>query len=202
MNIGRNKNFTLRLLFCCRPGSQRSYLLKSIPAFIILLVLIISLALVSGGCTRVAEVKLYFAKYEDNSMYLVPELRKIKKDDNFYKTVLEELISGPKSEQLYPVLPSMVKVNSVKLEEDLAIADFSKEIITDISEIPHSSATEILAIFSIVDTLTEFDEITKVRITVEGKRQGEIEGLYIEDFWGHVGIYEDFERNEDMLIKN
>lgn len=202
MNISKNKNFSRLSFFCFNPGRQKSYLLRSIPAFIILLILIISSALVSGGCAQVAEVKLYFAKYEDNSMYLVPELRKIKKDDNFYKTVLEELIAGPNSEQLYPVLPSMVKVNSVKLEEGLAVADFSKEIITDISEIPHSSTTEILAIFSIVDTLTEFDEITKVRITVEGKQQGELEGLYIEDFWGHVGIYEDFERNEDILIKN
>ena len=51
-------------------------------------------------------------------------------------------------------------------------------------KIPHSSTTENLAIFSIVDTLTEFKEILKVRITIEGKQNGKIDGLYIEDFWG------------------
>ncbi|GAG84391.1 unnamed protein product, partial [marine sediment metagenome] len=77
--------------------------------------------------------------------------------------------------------------------------DFSKEIITNFQEIPHSSTTEVLAIFSIVNTLTEFEEINKVKITIEGKDSGQVDGLYIEDFWGHVGIYEEFTRNEDII---
>jgi spore germination protein GerM len=99
-------------------------------------------------------------------------------------------------------LPSNTVVNSVKIENDLAIVDFSKEIITNTKDIPHSSTTEILALFSIVNTLTEFKEIKKVRITIEGKKSGQIEGLYIQDFWGHVGIYEDFTRNEEVIGKN
>jgi hypothetical protein len=59
----------------------------------------------------------------------------------------------------------------------------------------------MLAIYSIVNTLTEFDEIERVRITIEGKQNGEVDGLFVEDFWGHVGIYEDFTRNEDIMEK-
>ncbi|MCL5072262.1 MAG: GerMN domain-containing protein, partial [Actinobacteria bacterium] len=77
----------------------------------------------------------------------------------------------------------------------------SKEIITS-EQIPHSSTTEILAIYSIVNTLTNFEEIKKVKITVDGKDSGQIDGLYIEDFWGHVGIYEAFVRNEEVIGKN
>ena len=102
----------------------------------------------------------------------------------------------------YPTIPSTVKVNSVTVADGLAIVDFSKEIITDTQEIPHSSTTEVLAIYSIVDTLTEFKEIQKVRITIEGKQKGLIDGLYIEDFWGQVGIYDDFSRNEQVLTKD
>jgi len=167
-----------------------------------LFIITTSIFLAAAGCSSRATVILYFAKYEDTFNYLVPETREVIKDDDLYKTVLEEIIRGPQDEQLYPTLPSSVKVNSVKIEDGVAIADFSKELLTDTSEIPHSSSTEVLAVFSIVDTLTEFDEIQKVRITIEGKQDGQIDGLYIEDFWGHIGIYEDFSRNEDILEKS
>ncbi len=53
-----------------------------------------------------------------------------------------------------------------------------------------------------MNTLTNFEEIKKVKITVEGKDSGQIDGLYIEDFWGHVGIYETFSRDEEAIGKN
>ncbi|MBM3709088.1 MAG: GerMN domain-containing protein [Actinobacteria bacterium] len=166
-----------------------------------ILIAVLAATVIFTGCTPKIKVNLYFGKYEDNQTYLAPEEREIPKDANLYKNIIEELIKGPVSEQLYPTLPSNTKVNSLSVENGLAVVDFSKEIITNTQEIPHSSTTEILAIFSIVDTLTEFEEIQEVRITVEGKKEGQIDGMYIEDFWGHVGIYEDFTRNEEILTK-
>jgi len=107
---------------------------------------------------------------------------------------------GPESNNLYPTIPSNVEVNSVEISDSTATVDFSKEILTNFEEIPHSSTTETLAIYSIVNTLTEFEQINKIKITIEGKDSGEIDGLYIEDFWGHIGIYEEFTRNEDLII--
>ncbi len=154
------------------------------------------------ACTSKVDVSIYFADYSDNQAYLEPEIRKISRDTNFYKSVIEELIKGPSSKELYPTIPSDTKVNSVIIKENMATVDFSKEIITSTEEIPHSSTTEMLAIFSIVNTLTSFEEIKKVKITVEGKDSGQIDGFYIEDFWGHVGIYEPFSRNEETIGKN
>jgi len=151
------------------------------------------------SCTR--SVSLYFAASTDTDAYLTEEIREIQVSKELYKNVVEELIKGPQSDQLYRTIPSNVKVNSVKISEGTATVDFSKEIITNFQEIPHSSTTEVLAIFSIVNTLTEFEEIKKVKITIEGKDSGQVDGLYIEDFWGHVGIYEEFTRNE-TIIKN
>jgi spore germination protein GerM len=149
------------------------------------------------SCTR--SVSLYFAEYTDTEAYLTEEIREIQVSKELYKNVVEELIKGPQSDHLYSTIPSNVKVNSVKISEGTATVDFSKEIITNFQEIPHSSTTEVLAIFSIVNTLTEFEEINKVKITIEGKDSGQVDGLYIEDFWGHVGIYEEFTRNEDII---
>ena len=150
-----------------------------------------------SSCTR--GVTLYFTASGETDFYLVKEIRKISVSGDLYKSVLEELIKGPDTDNLYPVIPSDVRVNSVKISDSTATVDFSKEIITNFEEIPHSSTTEILAIFSIVNTLTEFEEIERVKITIEGKDSGEIDGLYIEDFWGHVGIYEEFTRNEEII---
>ena len=152
-----------------------------------------------NSCTQT--VSLYFAAYNDTEAYLVKETRVISVSKDLYKSVLEELIKGPESSELYPTIPSNVKVHSVKISDGTAIVDFSKEIITNFQEIPHSSTTEVLAIFSIVNTLTEFEEIKKVKIIIEGKDSGKIDGLYIEDFWGHVGIYEEFSRNEEIIKK-
>jgi germination protein M len=170
--------------------------------FTVLILVSVILAVLGIGCAPKANVKLYFAKYEDNLAYLVPEVRLIINDSDFYKSIVQEIIKGPTDEQKYPTIPSTVKVNSVTVKNGLAIVDFSKEIITESQKIPHSSTTEVLAIYSIVDTLTEFKEIQKIRITIEGKQKGSIDGLYIEDFWGHVGIYDDFSRNEQVLTKD
>ncbi len=161
------------------------------------LILVLFFIMALSSCTR--SVTLYFSASGETDFYLVKEIRKISVSGNLYKSVLEELIKGPETDDLYAVLPSDVRVNSVKLSGSTATVDFSKEIITNFEEIPHSSTTEILAIFSIVNTLTEFEEIERVKITIEGKDSGEIDGLYIEDFWGHVGIYEEFTRNEEII---
>jgi len=151
------------------------------------------------SCTR--KVSLYFAVSTDTDFYLTEEIREIPVSKELYKNVVEELIKGPENDQLYRTIPSNVKVNSVKISDNTATVDFSKEIITNFEEIPHSSTTEVLAIFSIVNTLTEFEEIKKIKITIEGKDSGQVDGLSIEDFWGHIGIYEEFTRDE-TIIKN
>lgn len=168
---------------------------------ILILSLIIPVLFTATACKTKVKTNLYFAKYEDNQAFLETEIRDVPKNDNIYKSIVEELIKGPKSEQLYPTLPSNTNVYSVFLEDGLATVDFSKEIITNFEEIPHSSTTEVLAIYSIVNSLTEFEQIEKVRIIIEGKQKGQVDGLYIEDFWGHLGIQEDFTRNEDIMEK-
>jgi len=173
--------------------------LKKFFSTCILLILVIFLVISLSSCTR--SVNLYFASASETEFYLEKETREISVSDEFYKNIIEELIKGPQGSGLYPTLPSDVKVNSVSISGGTATVDLSKEILTNFEEIPHSSTTEALAIFSIVNTLTDFEQIEIVKITVEGKDSGEIDGLHIEDFWGHIGIYEEFTRNEDIIRK-
>ncbi len=154
-------------------------------------------------CSCARTITLYFASIEDDQSYLVKESREVKDTGaGIYKTVIEELIKGPVSDSLYPTVPPDSVVNSVKLSEGLAIVDFNIRIITNFEDIPHSSTTETLAIYSIVNTLTEFEEIEMVKITIEGKDSGEVDGIYVQDFWGHIGIYENFYRNIEIIKDN
>jgi spore germination protein GerM len=130
---------------------------------------------------------------------LVPETRQVRPDGSIYTESLRELVKGPAGEGLYPTLPSGTTVNSVTLSDGLATADFGIGIISEFEEIPHSSTTETLAIYSIVNTLTGFEDIEQVKITIEGKESGKVDGFYVEDFWGHIGIYEIFERNDGII---
>ena len=170
---------------------QRPYIFIWIAVF-----LVISMTMMSS-CTR--SVTLYFASVEDNEFYLAPQTREIDGRENIYEETVRQLIAGPEDEDLYPTLPSSADVNSVMVSEGLATVDFGISIISDFDEIPHSSATETLAIYSIVNTLTAFGEIDRVRITIEGAESGQVEGFYVEDFWGHIGIYEEFTRNEEII---
>jgi len=167
--------------------------------YIVVPVIVLALLSIFFVCSCSKTITLYFASMEDGQPYLAEEIRQVEDHGNIYKTAVQGLIKGPLAEGLYPVVPSDTIVNSVTVSDGLATVDFNIRIINNFEEIPHSSATETLAIYSIVNTLTEFEEIEMVRITIEGSGTGEVDGYMIEDFWGHIGIHEVFERNKEII---
>jgi germination protein M len=171
--------------------------MKKIYIMTMAVILLLVCTVILSSCART--VTLYFASMEGDEFYLVPETRQVDSSVNMFEQAVRELVKGPFSEGLYPTLPSDVTVNSVIIRDGLATVDFSIRIISNFEEIPHSSTTENLALYSITNTLTEFEEVDRVKITIEGKESGQVEGFYVEDFWGHIGIYEEFERNEEII---
>jgi len=166
----------------------------------LLAISLIFMALLLSACSA-QNVGLYFAVESEGDFYLSAETRSIKPSPNIYQASLEQLVDGPKSSHLYATLPAGTRVIQVQVKDQLAIVDFSSDILTDTS-IPHSSTTEKLALYSIVNTLTQFEEISRVKITIEGKSSGTIDGSNIEDFWGHIGLYEEFSTNEGIILSN
>lgn len=114
------------------------------------------------------DVILYFA--DSQAEYVVPEHRIIKlskdiSDEDYAKIVLEELIKGPKDENLYRTIPEEVKVLNVDIENDTIYIDFSEEMHTK-----HwgGAAGEDMTISSLVNTMTELEGIKYVLPSVEG----------------------------------
>jgi len=171
------------------------------------ILLFISLFFIIQSCAPKTTITIYFSKYTDTDIYLIPIKRQVNGNE-LYKKALEELIKGPVNHsEGNSVLPKTTRILSVVKKGSILEVDFSKEILTDADKILIFStkdhwlniAVEEIAIKSIVNTLTEFPGITTIKILIEGQSSGKIDGIEIENFWGHFNLNDNFERDESVI---
>ncbi len=131
------------------------------------------------------EVKLSFPTEAGDSLGSAKV--RVPVDDN-YTAAAKELVAGTKEPGLTAIFPKGVKVLSVKVEGNLAIVDFSKELT---HKFIGGSTGEQMLVSALVNTMTEFPEIERVLITVEGER--------IETIAGHLDTSEPFTRPTGLV---
>lgn len=133
-------------------------------------------------------VKLYFS--DKTSTNLIVEEREIEYSPNQSnpnsskaKYIMEQLIIGPKNSELLPTVPSQTKIKDIRIREGICYVDLSKDFVEQ-----HQGGTtgEWLTIESIVNSLTEINEIKKVQFLIEGEKQ--------QDYKGHIDISKPLER--------
>lgn len=113
-------------------------------------------------------VTLYFP--DRGKQYLVRESRVIEHTtEQREKLVLEELIKGPEDLEKGTVIPPATKLYSVTTKNGTAYVNLSSEFKTDL---PVGNNNEILAVYSIVNSLTNLKGINKVQIRIEGYKDG------------------------------
>ena len=144
---------------------------------------------------------LYFLKVEETEFSLAPEKRTIPYTQAVARAAMEELFKGPApGSSLKPIFPDTVKVLDIDIQNGVCTLNVSKEILTDKAKQGGAGAVlEGLALTSIANTLTEFPTIQRVRLLIEGKQSGQVDGFYVEDFWGHVGLPEYLERDMSVV---
>lgn len=134
---------------------------------------------------RETMISLYFINKETST--LAPEARKIDVKELIkdpYKMLIELLIDGPKNEKLAKSIPEGTKVNNAVLKNGIVELDLSKEFIDN----QKSETKEIeLCIYSIVNTLTELNEVNFVKILIEGEENKKI---------GDVDLSQEFTRQD------
>ena len=108
-------------------------------------------------------VVLYFAN-EDGT--LEEEQRTIPKQEGLARATVNQLISGPNDENLLPTLPSSTILEDIDISNGVCTVDFSSDLMTDM---PDDQNKQKLALYSIVNTLTQFDTVDSVRILVNGQ---------------------------------
>lgn len=125
-----------------------------------------------------------------DAMYLVAEHSVIPKNTHPAQSAMELLVAGTKNGELVSVVPAGTKLRHISIKDKIAYVDFSDNLIKNNNG---GSASEILLVAAIVDTLTEFNDIQKVQIMVEGKK--------IDTISGHMDTSEPLGRSEKIIKK-
>jgi germination protein M len=107
--------------------------------------------------------------FDSNGM-VVPQVLALPKNDETAKQVLQYLVKDGPVSNIIPngfqaVLPADTEVLSVNIKNGTATANFSKEFAD------YNANDEMKILQAITFTLTQFDNIKKVKIQIEGKNQ-------------------------------
>lgn len=98
--------------------------------------------------------------------------------NNAPKEIIKIWLKGPENENLICGCLENTKVNNIKINDDCAIVDFSKEFLDN-----RENVDELKNIYCIVNTLTELKEINYVQILIDGK-----ENVY----YGNINLSEKY----------
>lgn len=132
-------------------------------------------------------ISLYFKNIETNS--LVAEAKCIDVKELYkepYSYLINMLITGPENEKLESAIPEGTKVNSCTLKGNTLYVDLSKEFIDNA---PSGIEEESMVIYSIVNTLTELNEVSEVKFLINGE-----ENLQFKD--GKINFKSVFVKND------
>lgn len=132
------------------------------------------------------QVSLYFS--DQNGDYLHVENREIAMVPGLARATVKELIAGPKTKGLLRTIPEGTQLLDINVENGLCRVDLSKEFKEN-----HwgGSSGEILTVYSLVDTLTQFSSIDQVEILVEGQK--------VETLAGHMDLSTPVIRNMQIV---
>ena len=133
------------------------------------------------------QVSVYYPRNDGTGLIAVSRTVNIEKDDK-YTAALKSLLTGSKEKGQTNVIPKKAKLRSVTLKNGVAIADFSKELEQNFSG---GSTGEEMLVGSIVNTLTDFPEVQKVQILIEGAS--------VETLSGHMDLSEPITRMTELL---
>ena len=132
-------------------------------------------------------VKVYYP--DDSGMRLVEVDREVLVDDKTdkYTAAVQTLLDEPEDENLTTIFPKNTKIKSVTVKDELAIVDFDGSITKNF--VGGSTGEEFL-VGSVVNTLTNFPEVKRVKFLIDGKD--------IETLAGHMDLSTPLERMNSL----
>lgn len=133
-------------------------------------------------------LSLYFANEQGNALI---ECRRELMYDNtvpMERLVMEQLIKGPSTEGLYPVLPSDTKLLTISTRDGVCYVNLDASFLTG-----SVNTNEIVPIYAIVNSLVELSNVNKVQIAINGETTKKYREL--------VSLDTIFERNLDIILE-
>lgn len=144
-------------------------MMKKILALVLSVLLVLTVFQACGYHKNNQGVKynLYYANSELNTLAVESRNINVKYDDHddledVAEIVLKELLKGPSDSSLKAVIPDGTKLKDVDVEDSIALVNLSKEYYDN------DATTELLARFSLVNTLCEISGINKIKLFIDG----------------------------------
>lgn len=157
----------------------------TVKTIIFSLILMVSLGIIFSNVNNtppMVGVKIYFI---DSEMFRLLPVQIFIADSTPQKKaerVIDELILGrDENPKIRRTIPKLKNCMSVKVKGSTAYVNLTKEMK---EAHPDGRDSELLSVYSIVNSLTEIEGIKSVRFTVDGKTTS--------DFMGHVDMRETF----------
>lgn len=124
---------------------------------------------------------MYFTSKDTNT--LVPEARNIDVKEltkEPYQVLMNLLIEGPKNEKLETTIPEGTKINKIERKENVLWIDLSKEFIENQK---NDAKAQSQTVYSIVNTMTQLNEIEAVKIIINGEENNRFpnNGISLKD---------------------
>lgn len=140
--------------------------------------------------SEMRDIVLYFADSTETGLVREERTVKITDQQPIEQYIINELIAGPADRQLKRLLDGDTAPVSVTVQDNICYLNFMSDFITKNTGDP---THEVLVIYSIVNSLTELNTISRVQFYMDGKRV---------DSFGSVGIKEYISRDTSIIREN
>ena len=132
------------------------------------------------------KLTLYFTSEEGD--YLIKANRTVVYNSNISmeKLVVEQLIGGPTSDEIFPTINPNTKVVNVTVTDGICYVNLDEEFLNQVSNVSAD-----VTIYSIVNSLVELPNVNKVQISINGETDVVFHEIY--------NLKTVFERDLDML---
>ena len=122
-------------------------------------------------------LKLYFANKSGSGLVERSEEVVYNSNISMEKLIVEKIIEGPETTDAFPTISDKTKIISVSVKDGICYVDLGK----DASETTLDVSEEV-AVYSIVNSLSELSDVNKVQISIEGKSDRMFrENIYLEE---------------------
>lgn len=130
---------------------------------------------------------IYYANAEGTGLVMTERETTISRTYSRERQVVTALLEGPENGSYLKTLPAGTSLISVSVKNNICYVNFSSGFLTgDLAVTPH------VAIYSLVNSLTELSTISKVQIMVEGESS--------KKFCETIPLDVAFERNLDYVV--
>lgn len=146
----------------------------------------------SSGTTakdELVKLKVYYPDVNATGLKAVEKTVKTS-GDNKYKAAVEALLAGTEDKMLTTIFPAKAKLLGVTVKGDLAVVNFDRNLTKGFNG---GSTGEEMLVGSLVNTLTEFKEIKRVQLQVEGKE--------IDSISGHLDLSKPVTRMPELIVQ-